>query len=85
MIKTIKATTRYENLIKATIKVFVNDLELTYTDVKEIQFLSDEDVKEIESNLNDEEIDKNHKYFKLIFSDKTIATFNESENDLFII
>ena len=46
--------------------------------------ITGEDVKEIESNLNDDEMDELHEYITLNFEDGSEATYRNSHCDIFI-
>jgi hypothetical protein len=46
--------------------------------------LTGEDVEEIESNLNNEEMDELHEYIRLNFEDGSEATYRNSHCDIFI-
>ena len=96
MKNTYTRTMMISNLEEAQVKVIVfegckytdsnlgQETEINYTGLTSWDVISGEDAAEIESNLNDEEMDEYHEYFTLHFNDGTEATFRNSHCNLFI-
>lgn len=84
-----------EELQKATVRVFItkglkweeiDGKEVKYVGLKSWSIVDGEDAKEIENEIIESgyDIDENHEYLVLEFTDGTTATFRNSHTDLFL-
>lgn len=98
MKKTYTRTMMIADLTSATFKIDVyqnnkfmvlpteeTTVTINYTGVQSWDFIAGEDAEEIEADLDGSELDDNHAYNVLHFTDGTTATFRQSYTDMFIL